>query len=532
MTKKNNDKIFQGLGAFETSFEMVKIAEKNKESNIFLNAGRGNPNWINVKARLAFNRLIEFGIVESYRTIKDYDLAGYTQLSGIKARFEAFLDEDENEIDQFLLDILKYVKKIDNINLDEFVKELIDGAIGNNYPVPSRCLKYTEIILNKYLESTLYNNVKLANKTQIFPTEGGTAAIVYIFNSLKRNKLIKPGDKIAINTPIFTPYLQIPELAEYELVEVFVTSTHENNWEISIDEIAKLADPEIKAFFIVNPSNPGSKALNQEALQEIKKAVDLNPNLMVITDDVYGTFVKDFQTVYSIIPHNTILVYSYSKLFGATGWRVGLIAMHQDNIYDRLINELDDASKQALNKRYHIVTHKPKELNFMERLAADSRSVGLYHTSGLSTPQQIMEVLFSLTHLVNEDKEDMYFKACNDLVDTRYQDLYKAIKLDTDESKENAKYYSLINIFTLAEKKYGKEFKKYLYENFNQVEFLLHLAEKNGVVLMDGVGFGSEAGNLRVSQANLPTEDYHLIGKQISATLKEYYEKFIENDNK
>ncbi len=35
---------------------------------------------------------------------------------------------------------------------------------------------------------------------------GGTAAICYIFNSLKENGLIKAGDKIAINTPIFTPY--------------------------------------------------------------------------------------------------------------------------------------------------------------------------------------------------------------------------------------------------------------------------------------------------------------------------------------
>ena len=69
---------------------------------------------------------------------------------------------------------------------------------------------------------------------------------------------------------------------------------------------------------------------------------------MIITDDVYGTFVDNFQTVYSMVPHNTLLVYSFSKLFGATGWRLGVIGVHQDNVFDKLIAGLSDDNK----KRY------------------------------------------------------------------------------------------------------------------------------------------------------------------------------------
>lgn len=530
MKKDPKAQKFQGLGAFEISFEMLKLAEKNKKDNIFLNAGRGNPNWINTKARLAFNRIVEFGIKDSLRTINLSDMAGYTQLKGIRERFEAFLEPDENEVDVFLMEVLEYLRNDFKMNMDEVVKEFVDGAIGNNYPVPSRCLVNSEVILNQFIQKTLYNGVDLANSTQVFPTEGGTAAIVYIFNSLKRNKLIKPGDKIAINTPIFTPYLQIPELAEYELVEVFISSTEENNWEISLDEIDKLADPEIKAFFIVNPSNPGSKALSQKALNEIKLVVEKNPDLMIITDDVYGTFVEDFQTVYSVVPYNTILVYSYSKLFGATGWRVGLIALNEKNVFDKLISDLSEEDKKALDKRYDIVVHTPESMPFVDRLVADSRAVGLYHTSGLSTPQQIMEVLFSLTHLVRKNQEDAYFKACEDLVNIRYEDLHKAMKIPTDESKENAKYYSMVNIYSLAEHRYDKKFRAYLEDNFEHIDFLLNLADKNGVVLMDGVGFGTAQGNLRVSHANLPTEDYHLIGKQILDMLNDYYAEYQKNN--
>ena len=65
------------LGAFEISSLMLKLAKKNNHK--FFNAGKGNPNWINTKTRLAFARLNEFGIQESERTINRHDLAGVVE---------------------------------------------------------------------------------------------------------------------------------------------------------------------------------------------------------------------------------------------------------------------------------------------------------------------------------------------------------------------------------------------------------------------------------------------------------------------
>jgi aspartate 4-decarboxylase len=58
----------------------------------------------------------------------------------------------------------------------------------------------------------------------------------------------------------------------------------------------------------------------------------------------------------------------------------------------------------------------------------------------------------------------------------------------------------------------------------------LNLAQKNGVVLMDGVGFGSTPGELRVSQANLPDEDYEIIAKQVLELLDEYHDSFVNKE--
>ena len=522
----DQERNLEKLGAFEIHNLMLNIAKKYNST--FLNAGKGNPNWINTKARLAFGRLVEFGVQESERVFKYEDLAAYIKKDGIYKRLIEFLDPQNNEIDKFISDSLSYADHQLHLDKDDFVAELANGVIGNTYPTPNRILKNTEIILNQYLESTLYHGVKLADSTQLFATEGGTASIVYLFHSLAENHLIKPGDKIMVNTPIFTPYLQIPKLNDYRLEEIQLQSHESDNWEVDPTQLDKLKDPEIKALFIVNPTNPASHAFTPQVLDKLKDVVKENPNLMIITDDVYGTFVDNFQTVYSIVPQNTLLIYSFSKLYGATGWRLGLLAMNKDNVFDKLINELPLKIKKGVDQRYGLVATDPENLSFIDRVTADSRSIGLYHTSGLSTPQQIMEVLFALTHLVYaEGSTDEYINECRYVVTKRYSKLYQYLGVKEDDSKTNAKYYSLVDIYKLAEQKYGKDFREYFEKSFVPIDFLVKLSQNDGVVLMDGVGFGARPGIIRVSEANLPLEAYKKIGEKISELLNDYYQKYL-----
>lgn len=513
------------LGAFEISFKMLQIAKNNEKHNVLLNAGRGNPNWINKKSRLAFSRLLHYGVLESEHTLNYGDMAGYTIKNGIYDRVIGNMQNDD--IDNFLKIAFKYCIDSLKIDKDELMFEFINGIVGNNYPVPSRCLVNTEKILNAYLQSTLYNGVKLQDNTQIMPTEGGTAAMCYLFKSLRHNGLLNDGDKIAINTPIFTPYIQIPHLTGFDMVEIDLKSTEENDWNIDPKEFEKLKDPQIKAFFLVNPSNPGSRALSSSDLEYLRDVISNRKDLIIVTDDVYGTFVEGFQTVYSVAPYNTILVYSYSKLFGVTGWRTGLIAMNKENVCDTLLKKLSKEKLEELHKDYSIITIEPEKLPFIERVCADSRDIGLYHTSGLSTPQQIFMALMSLTHLVVACK-DVYFEKSREIVANRYSDLFGGLGIKCDDSKLNAKYYSLIDIYDIATKIYDKDFSDWLKNNFEQIDFLYKLASQDGVVLMDGVGFGAKAGTVRVSQANLPDTAYTKIAKRMLDILNEYHQKYLE----
>ena len=512
------------LGAFEITAMQRELAKTNEAGYSVLDAGRGNPNWINTQTRYAFTRFMNFAIGECELDMSQGSMAGHGKLEGVGERFDASMNPDD-PTDAFLIAAVDYCVNTLGLDKNALLKELGDAVIGDYYPSPSRCLPCTEAIQNAYLQSTLYGGADLAAETQVFPTEGGSAAMVYIFEALSHNKLLKAGDQIAIGTPIFTPYMQIPSVKDYGLVSIDVSSTEEDGWDIPEAESVKLEDPAVKAFFLVNPSNPASHALSEKTLKRLELVVEKNPDLIILTDDVYGTFAQDYKTVYAVLPYNTILVYSYSKLYGATGWRVGMIAMNKDNVCDRLLRELPEEDKAFLQSEYAIVTSEPDEMPFLDRVVADSRSIGLYHTSGLSTPSQVFMDMLALSHLVYE-AEDPYIKLANDTVRARYTALMNALGLPADDSAQNARYYTLVDVLAIASARYGEDFADWLKDSRTEIDFLNDLAGKKGVVLMYGPGFNASEGTVRISLANLYTEDYVEIASRLFELLDEYYTEY------
>ena len=64
------------IGAFEITAEQRELAKSNEAGYHVLDAGRGNPNWINTQARYAFTRFMEYAIGECELTMREGDMAG------------------------------------------------------------------------------------------------------------------------------------------------------------------------------------------------------------------------------------------------------------------------------------------------------------------------------------------------------------------------------------------------------------------------------------------------------------------------
>lgn len=533
LNRQELENIYGQISPFEFKNKLIELAtiSNRKSTRTLLDAGRGNPNWVAATPREAFFTFGHFAVTESRHSWDNGDLTGIPKKTGVYDRFCKFIEENASMPGiNTLKEIIDYGINDLKFDADHFLHELTDAIIGDNYPFPDRMLVHIEKIVKEYLKSEMKYNLEKGGDFNVFAVEGATAAMCYIFDSLIANNLLLKGDKIAIMTPVFTPYLEIPHLPRYEFEVVYINSDEvdekgEHTWQCSQNELEKLADSDIKALFVVNPSNPPSVSICDKSISKIVDIVNNhNPNLMIISDDVYGTFVPGFRSLMADLPYNTIGTYSYSKYFGVTGWRLGTIALHEENVFDKLIKQLPYSIRKRTNKRYSDMNPIPENVPFIDRIVADSRQVALNHTAGLSTPQQVQMAFFSAFTLI--DKKNDYKNKTMDICVRRKKLLFNSLGLELNNDPNDACYYTEFDLLQWAEKNHGIEFAKYLKSNFKPVDILFDLAQDSSIVLLGGGGFAGPEWSIRISLANLYDEAYATIGIALRRILDDYVTKW------
>ena len=529
-------KEMEKISPFELKNRLIELADERirKSMQTMLNAGRGNPNWIATLPREAFFTLGKFGMEECRRVLNREDgIAGIPQKDGIAGRFEQFLKDNRNAPGcEFLSRCYRYMLDEHKADADELIHEWAECVVGDQYPVPDRILKYTEIAVRDYLAEELCAGRPPQGEFDLFATEGGTAAMCYIFDSLEQNFLLGKGDSVALMTPVFTPYIEIPQLERFSFKVTEIPADRMSDdglhlWQYSESALSKLRDPSYKALFVVNPSNPPSYMMDEKSISLLVDIVTRwNPNLMIVTDDVYATFVPGFQSLMARLPHNTIGVYSFSKYFGATGWRLAVAAMHRDNIFDTLLSRLPRKRKSELQKRYGSIRADVENMRFIDRMVADSRLVALNHTSGLSLPQQMQMSLFALYSIIDSRSGDRFRQGMLDIIQKRLTALWESMGFTLPADSTRAGYYSEIDLLVWANKFYGEDFVEYLKYNYSPLDIVFRLATETSLVVLNGGGFDGPEWSIRVSLANLDEQDYRIIGKYIRNVLETYAEKW------
>ena len=191
---------------------------------------------------------------------------------------------------------------------------------------------------------------------------------------------------------------------------------------------------------------------------------------------------------------------------------------------DRRIAQLPEADKVTLDARYGTLVLDPRHLKFIDRLVADSRTVSLNHTAGLSTPQQVQMALFSLFALM--DEPEAYKQAVKRIIRRRQIALYRELGIAMAQDPNGTDYYTLLDLEVIATKLYGEEFARWMFAKKAPLEMLFRLADEGGVVLLPGKGFGTLHPSARVSLANLNEYEYTKIGRVIRTLADEYYQEF------
>ncbi len=525
---RNEERRYARLSPFEMKNTLVELA-RHRGERMMLNAGRGNPNWIAIEPRAAFCRLGEFALAEAQRVALGPGIGGLPKKAGVAARLQTFLAQRTGAAgDTLIVQGIAHARSALGLEPDLLVGEWVDGVLGDHYPLPVRMLAHAEALVRAHLQAELFGGDTEARRYQFFAVEGASAGITYVFQSLVHSRLLEPGDRIALGVPIFTPYLEVPRLPEYRFEVVEVAQDEVAGWRYPAAQIEKLRDPRVKMFLAVNPSNPTAVAMDRATVEHIGRIARDRPDLIVITDDVYASFVDGFRSLASVAPRNTIVLYSFSKYWGATGLRLGVVGLHESNALDaRLAAASGDAMKSA-RARYGSVSTRPERLKLIDRMVADSRAIGMNHTAGLSSPQQVQMSLFALDGLLDTGAARKHLTRA--LVRRRFERLHHGAGLEPPDDPLLTRYYVTLDIPAMARSRYGGSFADWLLASHEPIDFVVRLAQEHGIVLLDGGGFDAPRMSVRVSLANLPDDAYEPIGRGIARLLGEYHARWVARD--
>lgn len=158
---------------------------------------------------------------------------------------------------------------------------------------------------------------------EIIVTAGSIEAISASFLAL-----LEPGDEVLIPDPTYTSYQ--PAIKTARGVPVFVPLKEEDGWAFDIEEFKKRITPKTKAILYCNPNNPTGTVYSRKQLMQLAELAQVH-DLYIIADEVYKDFIYSNEDFFSLaqfaaLRKRFIYIFSFSKSYAMTGWRVAYLA--------------------------------------------------------------------------------------------------------------------------------------------------------------------------------------------------------------
>lgn len=168
----------------------------------------------------------------------------------------------------------------------------------------------------------------------IMITPGSSTALQLVLTAI-----LNPDDKVVLADPAYPCNRQFVNLLHGQLLSINVS--HETSYQLNLDLLKQHWQPDIKAVMVASPANPTGTIIEQPELMAMANYL-AEQNAYLIVDEIYQGLVYE-RPAESVLanenlPDNVIVINSFSKFFGMTGWRLGWTVApdHLIPILDRL----------------------------------------------------------------------------------------------------------------------------------------------------------------------------------------------------
>ena len=221
--------------------------------------------------------------------------------------------------------------------VDEAIKALENGKTKYGPPGGSPDLR-----------KAISEKLKRENKLEFSPDSivCGTGAKQIILHTFLA--VCNEGDEILVPAPYWVSY---PEQIKAAGATPVVVPMQGLKKPITAEGLEKAKTNKTRGLVLNSPNNPGGFLMSQEDLTEIAEWLRKNPDIWVLSDEIYEymVFGGEHISLLNVAPDlkdRVFYVNGFSKGYAMTGWRVGYVAGPDEGV--RLIKLLQSQSSTCL----------------------------------------------------------------------------------------------------------------------------------------------------------------------------------------
>ncbi len=161
-------------------------------------------------------------------------------------------------------------------------------------------------------------------EARITLTQGGMNAMIVVLQAF-----LRPGDKVAIVSPIWPNIVSAVRLMGGEPVQVSLEHAADGSFRLDLDKLEDVLKRGVRALFVATPSNPTGWMLDEAGIAEVL-GLTRKYGIWLMADEVYNrfTYARPFAPSFlaqAEADEPVVAVNSFSKAWAMTGWRLGWV---------------------------------------------------------------------------------------------------------------------------------------------------------------------------------------------------------------
>ena len=194
------------------------------------------------------------------------------------------------------------------------------------YPAPEGFSELKQLILDDFGFKDL----------EVLLTAGATESLYLCMQAL-----LEPEDNVVLSDP---GYFIIGDFANRFANEVRYVPIYneENHYKLTPKLLRENMDENTRMVILIDPLNPLGSAYTEDELKEFAEIAKEN-DLYLLHDVTYKDFAREHYNMEDYAPGQTLTIFSFSKIFGMAGLRIGGVLSSKpiiDAIRNAVVNDL------------------------------------------------------------------------------------------------------------------------------------------------------------------------------------------------